>query len=279
MRRAAAASRHRGRAVRIVVDAVPLARSPDTWIIVAGAYPVWLSFFQGQIVFLLLYPMTRAWRAYRAGDRPAAGLWLAPVIAVKPQIALLALMLPVSVWIVAGVGSGALTLAGVAVTGVAPWVAWLRIGGAITWLSWPDNAALWGIAARLETRSVFGGSMGTLPPGAIVAVGLAVLGFAVAAYTERDVDRRFTLAALASQLATPLGWVYYVVAFVGPLMAVWRSTWRAVWLLWVPLPVLLPLMMARPTFAAVVGSLYSVCLVAMFVAIRCAREPGDSGRA
>ena len=53
--------------------------------------PAIQTWWHGQVAWLLLYPITRAWLSRSA---IVSGLWLGPVIALKPPLALVAVLLP-----------------------------------------------------------------------------------------------------------------------------------------------------------------------------------------
>ena len=192
-----------------------------------AAFLVWL---QGQVTWLLLYPLTQAWLALRSGRLSAAGLWLAPAIAVKPILALLALALPVPVWVVAGITSASVSALGVVWTGWPAWATWLRVGSDVSWLSWPPNASLWGIAARVQSGTLKGLRMADLDPAATGAVVAALLIGWLIVVRVRHADRRFALALLWMVLASPLGWIYYLPLAIGPFVATWPAS-RGVWLI------------------------------------------------
>ena len=176
----------------------------------------------GQITWLLLAPLTLAWAYYRH-DRPiAAGVCVGICVAIKPPLALMALLLPWQTWLTAGAVSAGLSLGGIAVTGLGPWLAWSRLGSEVTWLGSPANASLWGAAARLRSGGV-SGSIHELPVGVIVAVSLVALWLGWITVRERDRDRRFLRATLWSLLVSPLGWAYYLPLVWGAATATWRS--------------------------------------------------------
>jgi len=230
----------------LLVDAVRLAVRARGWsrrrlLFVTGALlatlpaiGVWTA---GQLTWVLAWLLTRAWLA----SSPArAGLWLAPAIAVKPPLALMALLLPWPLWGVAGAVSAGLTLAAVALTGWGAWSDWLSLSGRVTWLGWVMNGSLWGWAIRIGSWDIPSATMRDVPAatiGIISALGAA----AVWLTTRTGGDRRWAAALVTSLLVAPLGWVYYLPAAVGPLGSAWRwsaKTVTAVALLTVPIPVL-----------------------------------------
>ena len=184
----------------------------------------------GQWTGLLLYPVTQAWAAYRSGRHVHAGVWLAPVIALKPPFALLALLLPWPTWLTAGALSAAASLVGMAATGLDPWTAWIQAGSSVDWLAPRFNASLWGVAARWQVGVDGAIRMSDLHIVSIALVVSAGVGLAVHALAQRDRDRRFFCAGLFSVLLSPLGWGYYLPLVAGPAIGIWtrsRLAWTA----------------------------------------------------
>jgi hypothetical protein len=256
--------------VRVMSRTLELQRRDVWWAvaILSVSYPAWLIWFQGQVIWLLLYPFTRAWAALRTGQQMVAGLWLAPVIAVKPQFALMALLLPWRVWLTAGVASASVTAIGIILTGWSAWTAWLRLGGNVRWLAWPDNASLWGVLSRLKSGRLLGGALSDLSP---FVVGLGIVLAAALAWCvarEEDPDRRLSLAVLWTVVVSPLGWVYYVPIGMGPFIASWPATaWMTVAaaVFAIPLPLVYPLLQS-PTTVRLLGSLYTLGILCAFIA-------------
>lgn len=186
-----------------------------------GMYQSWML---GQFTGVLLFLVTRSWIAYRGERLEASGAWLAPLIATKPTFAVIALLLPARVWIVAGLLSMALTVAGVAATGVDVWRQWLAAGSNVTWLAFPFNASVWGMAARWQPGKTRDASITDLHPGWILAVVAAIAALSLHAWTRRQADTRFNYAVMVSILASPLGWIYYIPLLAGPAMATWPQS-------------------------------------------------------
>jgi hypothetical protein len=180
----------------------------------------------GQLTFpLLLYALTCAWRAFRHGCMAAAGMWLAPAIFIKPPLALLALGLPPVTWIIAGAFSAGATAFTMALTGLAPWRAWLHAGSQVNWLARPFNLSLWGAVARFTSTTA---RLSDLPSWSLVLGGVTAVALWVRAIREPSSDRRFMLAGLWSLLLAPLGWGYYLPLLFGPAVASWPPSGLAI---------------------------------------------------
>ena len=232
-------------------------------------YPWCLLWFGGQVTFLLMYPFSRAWVALRSGDQVTAGAWLAPVIVFKPPFALLALALPVRTWMGAGVLSA--TVSGLAMlwTGWEPWRQWMAFGGEVRWLSWADNASLWGVFTRAQSGFLGAGSLSEVPTvGWALMVVVGVLGF-LRTVREPNVDRRTALAIVWLLLVLPLGWVYYLPIAAGALYAAWnhsRWAWASLVMLSVPLPTIYPILTSKWR-VAILGSVYAIGLICAWLAL------------
>jgi alpha-1,2-mannosyltransferase/arabinofuranan 3-O-arabinosyltransferase len=184
--------------------------------LLALSVPAALVWVEGQMTWLLLYPITHAWIAYRNRRRILAGLWLGPVIAIKPFLALLPFALGLTTLLVSGLVSAGISGVAFAFTGLSVWRAWLDTAAAIPFLAYLNNASLWALPARAigaETVS----QLGWIVWGLIVVGGMLML---AVTSRERDADRRWLAAGLCALLLSPLGWVYYTPLFVGPLVAV-----------------------------------------------------------
>ncbi len=256
--------------IRVAARALRLTRVQVLWIlgitnITHAAFLIWM---QGQLSWLLMYPVTRAWLAIRDGQQMRAGLWLAPAIAVKPILALLPLVLPWRVWLTAGAASAFMTLCTILWTGWESWAAWLRVGSAVAWLEWPPNASLWGLAARLQSGVLKSLTLNELHP---ALIGVTVIIGAIAwlqAAREPNVDRRFTLAVMWTVLMSPLGWIYYLPLGLGPMVASWptsNAVWLAVAFLTIPFHMVQD-WFGSPTLIRTVGSIYGVAVLIAWLA-------------
>ncbi len=229
--------------VRLIVRAraVPVARL--YW--VAGALVLCMPFTQvwvlGQVTWLLLYPMTRAWLESESAP-VRAGLWLAVVVLLKPPFALAAALLPFPIALTTALTGLLGTLVGIAWFGWAPWAAWLDQAHVVTWLTYPLNASLWGWTSRVLLGVHSSAGLASLPIAAVVAIVLVGLGLAIVVLRERRPPERWILAILWSLLMSPLGWIYYLPLALGPFLVCWRDTWTtriALALLVIPLPMLM----------------------------------------
>jgi hypothetical protein len=181
-----------------------------------GMFQSWVL---GQFTGLMLYPVTMSWIALREQRYISAGAWLAPIIATKPTFIVLALLLPAKAWITSGVCSLLLTLVGVALTGWDVWLVWLHAGGTSVSLPFAFNASFWGIAARWQYPHQTEVALQDLHVAAIAAVLLVIAVLARFVLSQHDPDRRFFFAGMLNNLASPLGWIYYLPLMVGPAMA------------------------------------------------------------
>lgn len=211
----------------LVRRALGLSRPAFVWLmgLLLASQSMFQHWAMGQFIGVLMYPMTRAWLAYRAGALVTAGSWMAPVIAMKPPFALAAILLPAPVWVTAGILSAAGSALTVPFTGWQPWQEWLDAGSAVTWIARPFNASLWGLAARIQLGHTGELALADLAPAGVLLVLAAAVLLASRVVREADPDRRFLLAGLWSVLASPLGWAYYLPMLLGPMTALWSSAW------------------------------------------------------
>lgn len=253
-----------GRTVyRIIVACVALQPAVFAWAL-------------GQLTWVLLWLVTRAWLE---ADRPLrAGSWLGAAIAIKPPFALMAVLLPSAV-----LGSSAViaaTITGVAcvITGIGPWLDWLKLNRDVSWLSLRPNASLWGIAARIESRhlsAVHLSDIGWYYMALIVLIGVALALLIV----RTQGSRRWLYAGLWSATLSPLGWTYYWPVLLGPAAAS-RPLSRgpltaAILMTTVPVPFLYWLLAPLPGGTAAAGSVYSGALAMLWITWRPGRRPGD----
>jgi hypothetical protein len=242
-------------------------------------YPAWLVWFQGQMIWLLMYPATLAWQAMREKRHIQAGFWLAPVIALKPPLALTALALPWRVWLSAGIGSAAMTAVSVMLTGMDVWREWWHFRDAVFWLGLPDNVSLWGVVARTQSGVLLGGRLREVPVVASAAIVTIAAVCWWSASRVSDPDTRFSLAWLTAILFMPLGWIYYVLVGSAPLMASWRhfpDRWVAFLIFCVPLSALAPIIDRAPATLPILGSFYCAGMVIGWWSWRLQREEASA---
>lgn len=232
-----------------------------------GLQPAVFAWALGQLTWVLLWLVTRAWLA---DTRPVrAGLWLGAAIAIKPPFALMALLLPLAILMTAGSAAVAITLLALAITGLGPWVDWLQLNRAVDWLSLRPNASLWGLAARIESTHIENVHLSDIHwyfVVAIIAIGVP-LGLLI-----RTIEgpRRWLLAGLWSLTMSPLGWTYYLPVFIGPAAAVKPASrvalGSAIVLMLLPIPALYAALAPIPGGTAVAGGVYSIALGLLWIA-------------
>lgn len=229
---------------------------------------------EGQPTWLLLYPMTRAWIAYRRNRRTSAGLWLAPVMAVKPFLAVALLPLGPAVATVAALGALLISTTAVAFTGWQPWRDWLATGATVNWLAFPMNASLPGTIARSLSHVPFAPvGVQDFPPLALIVWGAAAIAVMACAtfITRQAPDTKWLSAFLGALFVAPLGWTYYLPILTGAGIAWYLAEHRGaltlavVWSNWIPLLPLVPLLRYARLFPYA-GSVYALALLGMWLA-------------
>lgn len=193
---------------------------------VATFLPAWTAWRHGQVTWIVFALITRAWLS----ESPVkAGLWLAPAVMLKPYLAVMALVLPWPIALVAGVASFAGTLLGVVALGWPLWREWLALSGQINWFGNFANVSLWGHATRFYTGQLNGPPVLGFP-GWIIASVLMVGAVLAVQAMRRKGDARWASAFLLGSLLSPLGWVYALPAGAGPIIASVRHH-PAAWLI------------------------------------------------
>jgi len=227
-----------------------------------AAMPAAVAWQLGQISWILLWLVTRAWIA--SASRPKrGGVWLGLAIAIQPPLALMAILLPLEVCVAAAATAAAMTGMGVVVASVGAWKDWIALSGHVTWLPFPLNASLWGLAARIQSGGVVAFSFAQMSWVWLVLVALA--GAALAVLTLQTTgSRRWILAGLWGVLLSPLGWTHYLPTLIGPGVATTTSRRRALVtglvLLAVPLPVVAVVAGTSAIATVVLGSMYTMGL-------------------
>lgn len=224
------------------------------------SHAAYMAFAFGQVTWLLLWPATMAWVAYRHDRRCAAGAWFGVLVAVKPMFAVSALVLSWPVWTTAGAVSLSISALALFVTGWPAWLRWIQTGRAVSWIEDPLSASVWGLLARFEQVS----RLSDLSIASIaVATGLGAWAVWRALFVTQP-DRRLVCAWLLQATVAPLGWIYYLPLAFGPAAASWKNnavTWTAFCLLCVPLALIEP----KP-FPVAMGLTYPAALVFAWIA-------------
>jgi len=186
-----------------------------------GWAPAAVVWQEGQLTWLLLYPVTRAWLA---STRLRAGLWLAPAVMLKPPLALMAILTPWPIPLITGLAGAAATLATIPLTGSQAWRDWLDQSRAVSWIGDWSNVSLWGLAARAHGGDVQGTSLYDVSPAAVAVIIVAGAVLAIEVLRRND-GVRWPMALLWSLLLSPAGWSYYLPLALGPALASWQDTW------------------------------------------------------
>lgn len=215
--------------LRVIIAELGPRLTPAQWcwlVVVSLAFPGTLALVVGgQISWLLLLPVTFAWRAARHGRWVPAGASLGPALSVKP---FLLIFLPyllmrrqyraclTTVLLAAGC-----ILAGVLTFGLQPYHRWLAVVSVMNWAGTPLNGSLLAMLTRALGSGLYGDPVRTAP--ALIKplwlIGAGLIGVTTLKASTRSVDRAFALLLLGALLISPLGWVYYLWLPVGPLAA------------------------------------------------------------
>jgi Glycosyltransferase family 87 len=204
----------------------------DLMALILASTGSFLALVYGQVTFVLMAIFTAAWCADRKGASTSAGAMLGLLSVLKPFYGLFGLYL---LWrrewraftAYAGVFVAG-TLAGWAVVGTAGFFEWVARLREVQWRWHIYNASAWGVGDRLFTVQPFFRATGWTPlvesPQlariTTLLILLAVAGVLWWAVSKTDIDRSYALIGLACLLISPLGWLYYLPAFLGPVIVV-----------------------------------------------------------
>jgi hypothetical protein len=240
------------RALRPTTEQVLLTSSAV--LLTLGSFDAWSL---GQLTWPVLFlPVTMAWLAYREGRARVAGAWLAVAVVAKPPLALMALLLPMPVWITAGVISATVSAMLVPVTGWSAWQAWLDSGAAVDWVNRAQNGSLWGLVARWEHGTSAHVTMADIGVPFVLMV-VVVAGGLAWHCIHTPGSARFIRAGLWSVLVSPLGWDYYLPLLAVPIAAGWPGG-----LAWVAYALALPAVRLPGPWCAT-GAVIAVAWVAL----------------
>jgi alpha-1,2-mannosyltransferase len=190
----------------------------------------------GQLTFLLLLPLTLAWAAARSGRWTRAGVHLGLCIGAKPfLLPLLGYLIVRRHWrgaLAAVATIGAAFAVGIAVFGWQAHVEWLRVLSVIDWAWVIMNGSLLGFLTRNLTPTAYFTPLADAPAyvqplwlAGVLVIGLVTLAAVVADRSRSATDRGLLLVLLASQLVSPLGWIYYMWLPLAPMAAL-AIAWR-----------------------------------------------------
>lgn len=204
----------------------------DLVALILASTGTFLALVFGQVSFLLMAIFTAAWCADRKGHATKAGAILGGLSVLKPFYGLFALYL---LWrrewrafaayatvFVAG------TFGGWAMVGTPGFVEWLARLEEVRWRWHIYNASAWGVGDRLFAVQPFFRATSWTPLVEspllahllTTAILVAVVALLWRAASKANIDRSYALLGLASLLISPLGWLYYLPAFLGPIIVV-----------------------------------------------------------
>jgi hypothetical protein len=218
--------------LRLIVGATRLTLPARRWLDLAAvllAFPgVVATVTFGQVSWVLLVPVTLAWLAVRENRWTRAGWWLGVAVAFKPFLAVflpyLAAKRQTRACAAALLVASFSLVAGIAAFGLESYRSWVATLGRMNWAFSIWNGSLLGLLTR-----IFDGSGRFQPivhmPALVMPLWMIGAGvvlfvtFAVALRGACPVDRACALLLVGSLLASPLGWIYYLVLALGPIAA------------------------------------------------------------
>jgi hypothetical protein len=204
----------------------------DLLAILLSSTGTFLALVYGQVSFVLMAIFTAAWCADRRGSTTTAGFLLGVLSVLKAFYGLFGVyllwrrewraLIAYVVTLVAG------TLAGWALVGTSNFLEWVSRLREVQWRWHVYNASVWGVGDRLFTRQPFFRATSWTPLvdspflGHLVTLVLLIGTVAVLwrSISRTDIDRGYALLGLACLLISPLGWLYYLPAFAGPVVVV-----------------------------------------------------------
>ena len=188
----------------------------------------------GQLVFVLLLPVTFAWIAARHNRWNSAAAWLGVCASIKPFLGIFLLYLilrrdrkPAAVMVVAG---AACVAAGLVIFGRSAYEAWLGVLGSVDWTWSPMNGSLAALVSRAFGENpvympVVSASWLITPVTTVLVLLIGLMSLRQLLQSPpRFVDHIFALLLLTAQLISPLGWIYYLWLIAGPAAAIVQSS-------------------------------------------------------
>ncbi len=257
-------------AVRLAAGCAKIAWPSSHWLataaIVIGAAAVGSTFTLGQLSWVLALVLTLAWRADRENDAFRASVWMGVAVSLKPF-----LLLFVPYWLVRYewsrvvitlVVAAGLILGGGLLFGMNNLFGWIHIFCAPMAEVHSFNASLVGFMRRAWPELPFAGTVLAIVCGSASIVRLR----------HADADIAWAGLLIAALLCSPLGWIYYAVYLIGPMLALVarRQLPRWTWLL-LPLWLWPPLSshMGQSTWilSVTIGSVYFWGFVGLWIAV------------
>ena len=255
-------------------------------VLVLASAPVIANLQAGQVAGLLLLPFTLAWRDAHRQREVTTGAWMALCASLKPFLLLFLAYFVVTRQRTA-VRSFVVTIVvlscvSLAVAGPAAHLAWAHRLMGVRWEEHYWNASLLG----LVSRSVSTGEWQYVPALRLESVVLPLWVGLVASLLGATLlelrhamrgDRAWLATTAAAILASPLGWVYYVLLCCGPLAGLLRPARApASCLMWLTLVATLGLLVPPAVASrlvqtdlgiatATLGSVYCWSLVGIWV--------------
>jgi hypothetical protein len=206
-------------------------------LLVLVPHTVSLNLYLGQVGLLLMPLMTAAWLADRRARWAASAACLGVAMAWKPFLGLYAIDLArrrqwraLAVW----GGAGAL-IAGcsVIVGGFDQTQAWLtsmvsvdRLSGYVgngSWRGWTRRLFFEDAISATPTETALV-ETSALEYTVWLAGVVMLLAVTASCLRRREVDARWSVLGLVTLLVSPLGWVYYLAVWTGPLVATLRTS-------------------------------------------------------
>jgi alpha-1,2-mannosyltransferase len=172
-------------------------------------------FVNGNMIWPLALAFTWAWRLARHDQLPAAAAVLGALATIKPFLGMFGLLFLVrrqwrALGAMAATSLASLVIA-VSVTGTHAFAAWFQAIARISWYDVRFNASVLGFLARVWSPEP--------AAWAAIALAIAITSGAVLKSRVADLSREWLFVFVASLLAAPLGWRYYLCLAAGPLIA------------------------------------------------------------
>ncbi|MEQ1730393.1 MAG: glycosyltransferase family 87 protein [Vicinamibacterales bacterium] len=198
--------------------ALRVAATPVTALVVLGLWgsaPVLHLIMQGQVSALLLLPLTWCWTRERSGRQTS--VWLTPVVAWKPMLAVLAIGRAWVSWsvLLRLALMGALLFASDAwLQGPAVYRGWIE---ALIRADFPHrlDGSLWQVARTFDW-----------PTAVPLVLSLALVAVSWWRMPRVSVDAAWSLGLSVSLLASPKGWIYYGCWLMPPAAGLWQTGGR-----------------------------------------------------